>query len=148
MIEYRGCELPDDLYYDLDYIWVRPESGDVYRIGITDPSQTMAGRVQYVWIRDVGTHRKRTKSVATLESGKWVGGIPAPFDGTIMERNQKVLDEPSLVNIAPYTDAWLIVMKPDDPASALDHLATGREAIEKLKAWIDRYDVQCMRCAD
>jgi glycine cleavage system H protein len=148
MIEYRGCELPEDLYYDLDYIWVRPEIGGVYRIGITDPSQTMAGRVQYIWIRDVGTHRRRTKSVATLESGKWVGGIPAPFDGTIMERNQKVLDAPDLVNIAPYTDAWLMVMKPDDPASALDHLATGREAIEKLKAWIDRYDVQCMRCAE
>lgn len=148
MIEYRGCELPEDLYYDLDYIWVRPETDGRYRIGITDPSQTMAGRVQYVWIKEVGTRRARRKPVARLESGKWAGGIPAPFDGVIVECNQQVLDNPNLINIAPYTDAWLVVMKPDDPAHALDHLVTGSEAIEKLRAWIDRYDVQCMRCAE
>lgn len=146
MSEYRGCDLPEDLYYDLDYIWVRPEAEGTYRIGITDPSQTMAGRVQYVWIKEIGTRRARRKPVARIESGKWAGGIPAPFDGVIVERNQQVLDAPNLVNIAPYTDAWLVVMKPDDPEHALDHLATGSEAIEKLRAWIDRYDVQCMRC--
>lgn len=140
--------MPEGLYYDLDYIWVKPETGGKYRIGITDPSQTMAGRVQYVWIREVGTRRKRRKPVARLESGKWAGGIPAPFDGVVVERNQGVLDNPNLINIAPYTDAWLVVMKPDDPAHALAHLATGKEALEKLKAWIDRYDVQCMRCAE
>lgn len=70
VVEYRGCELPQDLYYDLDYIWVRPEPGDHYRIGITDPSQTMAGRVQHVAIRAVGTRQPRKKPVATLESGK------------------------------------------------------------------------------
>ncbi len=148
MTEYRGCELPPDLYYDLDYIWVRPERDDTYRIGITDPSQTMAGRVQYVWIKEVGTHRARKKPVARLESGKWAGGIPAPFDGTIVERNPRVLDDPNLINVAPYTEAWLVVMKPDDPAHALDHLATGEGAIAQLKAWIDRYDVQCMRCVE
>lgn len=148
MTEYRGCEMPEDLWYDLDYIWVRPEAAGLYRIGITDPSQTMAGRVQHVRIREPGTHRARRRPVARLESGKWAGGIPAPFDGTVVERNQAVLENPALVNIAPYTDAWLVVMKPDDPAHALDHLATGSEAIAKLRAWIDRYDVQCMRCAE
>lgn len=148
MIEYRGCELPEDLYYDLDYIWVKPEAGDHYRIGITDPSQTMAGRVQYVWIKETGTHRARRKPVARLESGKWAGGIPAPFDGIIIERNQRVIDNPNLINVAPYTDAWLVVMKPDAPGHALDHLATGSEAVARLREWIDRYDVQCMRCAE
>lgn len=66
----------------------------------------------------------------------------------IVERNQRVLEDPNLINIAPHTDAWLVVMRPDDPAHALDHLATGEEAIARLKAWIDRYDVQCMRCAE
>lgn len=147
MSEYRGCELPEDLYYDLDYIWVKPEPGGRYRIGVTDPSQTMAGRVQAVTIRGVGRHRKHKQSVAVVESGKWVGGIPAPFDGTIVEVNNRVVENPLLVNIAPYTDAWLVVMEPDDPAAALAHLATGEVAQQKLREWIDKYDVQCMRCA-
>ena len=58
-----------------------------------------------------------------------------------------MLDNPSLVNIAPYTDAWLVVMRPDDPAQAFAHLHTGEAAQQALRAWIDRYDVQCLRCA-
>ena len=148
MSEYRGCEMPEDLYYDLDYVWVRPEGDGTYTIGLTDPSQTMSGKVQYVWIKDIGTHRALKKPLARLESGKWAGGIPAPFDGVIVARNQKVLDNPNLINIAPYTDAWLVVMKPDDPEKALEHLKMGEEAQEALRKWIDRYDVQCMRCQD
>ncbi|MCC7487409.1 MAG: hypothetical protein IT529_20745 [Burkholderiales bacterium] len=148
MAEYQGCELPEDLYYDLDYIWVRPEGAGRYRVGVTDPSQTMAGRVVAVTMRPVGTHRAARRPVAVLESGKWVGGIPAPFDGTIVERNERVIERPGLVNIAPYTDAWLVVMTPDDPARALEGLATGPEAIAAMKEWIDRYRVQCLRCAE
>lgn len=148
MSEYRGCELPPDLWYDLDYCWVRPAHGGAYRIGITDPSQTMAGRVQYATLKEVGTHRRWKKPLARLESGKWAGGIPAPFDGTITARNAAVLENPGLINVAPYTDAWLVEMEPDEPARALEHLSTGAEAIAALKRWIDRYDVQCMRCMD
>lgn len=148
MGEYRGCELPEDLYYDLDYVWVRPEENGTYTIGLTDPSQTMSGRVQYVWIKDIGTHREWKKPVARIESGKWAGGIPAPFAGEIVTRNQQVLDNPGLINIAPYSDAWLVVMKPDDPANALQHLTTGAAAQQALRTWIERYDVQCMRCQE
>ena len=148
MGEYRGCELPEDLYYDLDYVWVRPEENGTYTIGLTDPSQTMSGRVQYVWIKDIGTHREWKKPVARIESGKWAGGIPAPFAGEIVTRNQQVLDNPGLINIAPYSDAWLVVMKPDDPANALQHLTTGEAAQQALRTWIERYDVQCMRCQE
>lgn len=148
MAEYRGCDLPEDLFYDLDYVWVRPEADGSYKIGLTDPSQTMSGRVQYVWIKDLGTHRAWKKPVARIESGKWAGGIPAPFDGVIVARNALVLDNPGLINIAPYSDAWLVVMRPDDPVRALDHLKTGADAQCALREWIDRYDVQCMRCQE
>lgn len=148
MSEYRGCELPEGLYYDLDYLWARPEPDGSFTLGITDPSQTMAGRVQHVSIRPVGTHRPARKPLARLESGKWTGGIPAPFDATIVAVNERVLADPGLVNVAPYTDAWLVRVVPDDPATAYARLTTGDEAQRRLREWIDRYDVQCMRCAD
>ena len=148
MSEYRGCELPEDLLYDLDYVWVRPEGDGTYTLGITDPAQTMAGRVQYVFFKKPGTHRPAGKAVARLESGKWAGGIPAPFAGTIERVNPAVADNPGFVNVDPYHDAWLVVMRPDDPDSALERLHTGAQVQEKLQAWIDRYEVQCMRCAD
>jgi glycine cleavage system H protein len=148
MAEYQGCEIPEDLWYDLDYCWVRPLGDGTYRVGLTDPSQTMAGRLQYVTFRAVGTHRARKKPVARLESGKWAGGVPAPFDGTIVACNERLLETPHLVNVAPYTDAWIVDMRADDPARALESLVTGEAAVEGLRAWIDRYGVVCMRCAE
>lgn len=148
MAEYRGCELPEDLYYDLDYVWIHPEGDGTYRLGITDPAQTMAGRVQYIFFKKPGTHRAAGKSVARLESGKWAGGIPIPFDGTVVRFNPEVDKNPGQVNVTPYTDAWLVIVKPDDPTTALARLTRGDQAQDALRAWIERYDVQCMRCAD
>jgi glycine cleavage system H protein len=108
----------------------------------------MAGRLQYVTFRRPGTHRARRKPIARLESGKWAGGVPAPFDGTIVACNDRLVETPHLVNIAPYTDAWVVEMRPDDPAHALDGLVTGAAAVAGLRAWIDRYGVVCMRCAE
>lgn len=128
-------------------MWARPGSEGLFTVGITDPAQTMAGRVQYITFKKPGARIKAGKPLARLESGKWAGGIPAPFDGELVRVNERVAPT-DLVNFTPYTDAWLAVMRPDDPARALDRLGTGPEAIEALKRWIDRYDVQCMRCEE
>ena len=148
MHEYRGCELPEDLWYDLDYLWARPNDDGTFTLGLTDPAQTMAGRVVSALFRKPGTRRTAGRNLATLESGKWVGGVPAPFDGTIERINPAVEDNPGLVNIAPYTDAWLLALRPDDLQTAYARLKRGPEAIEALKAWIDKYDVKCMRCSE
>ncbi|MDA8110483.1 MAG: glycine cleavage system protein H [Betaproteobacteria bacterium] len=147
MSEYRGCELPEDRWYDLDYCWVKPGPDGSFRVGITDPAQTMAGRVQHATFRPVGSHRAKRKPVARLESGKWAGGVAAPFDGTVVAINERVAAEPGLINVSPYEEAWLVLMKPDDPERALAELARGEAAQAALRAWIDRYDVDCMRCA-
>jgi glycine cleavage system H protein len=147
MTQYHGCDLPEDLYYDLDYVWVRPEEDGTYTLGITDPAQTMSGRVQYARFKKPGKHIKAGKPVGRLESSKWAGGVPSPFDGELVEVNPLMENDPGYVNIDPYGDAWLVRLQPDDPDSALAHLYLGEEAEKGLKAWIDRYDVYCMRCA-
>lgn len=148
MSEYQGCELPEDLHYDLDYVWVRPEENGLFTIGVTDPAQTMSGRLQKARIKKVDTHLEMGRHVATLESGKWAGGVPVPFSGTVVERNEHLIEDPHLINIAPYSDAWIARLRADDPSHALDRLSTGPGAIEALRRWIDRYGVQCLRCSD
>ncbi|MHB1950710.1 MAG: glycine cleavage system protein H [Acidiferrobacteraceae bacterium] len=148
MAEYRGCELPEDLFYDLDYVWARPEEGGLIMLGITDAAQTMAGRVQKIRIKKAGTELAKGRHVATLESGKWAGGIPCPFAGIVEIVNDLVPKDPHLVNVSPYTDAWIAKVRPNDPPHAFDTLATGTPAIDALRRWIERYEVQCMRCAE
>ena len=148
MAEYQGCELPEDLWYDLDYLWARPNDDGTFVVGMTDPAQTMAGRVVAATFRKVGSHRSAGRSVATLESGKWVGGVPAPFDATLVAINPAVEENPGLVNVSPYSDAWLAVLRPDDLEAAYRRLTRGPAASEALKAWVDKYGLQCMRCSD
>lgn len=148
MSEYRGCQLPEDLYYDLDYVWLRPGNDGLFTIGVTDPAQTMGGRILSVHIKKTGRTLLAGRHVATLESGKWVGGIPVPFAATIVERNEALLADPHLINVDPYGAGWIARLRPEDPEKALTGLTTGEPATSALKQWIDRYDVECMRCSD
>jgi glycine cleavage system H protein len=148
MSEYRGCQLPEDLYYDLDYVWLRPGNDGLFTIGVTDPAQTMGGRILSVHIKKTGKTLLAGRHVATLESGKWVGGIPVPFAATIVERNEALLADPHLINVDPYGAGWIARLRPEAPEKALTDLSTGEPAMTALKQWIDRYDVECMRCSD
>lgn len=146
MTTYKGCELPGEVYYDLDYVWARPESDHTVILGITDPAQTFAGRILRIRIKFPGQHVEQQRQVATLESGKWAGGVPIPFPGTILERNEKLFEDPHLINIDPYHEAWIVKVRPDNFDDAFAQLKTGDIALAALQAWIDRYDIQCLRC--
>ncbi len=148
MAEFQGCQLPEDLYYDLDYVWARPGDDGTFTLGVTDPAQTMSGRLQKVRIKKPGTHLEAGRHVATLESGKWAGGVPVPFAGEVVARNDTLLEDPHLINVDPYGDAWIARIRPDSISTVLERLHGGSEAQEELRSWIRRYDVQCMRCAD
>lgn len=111
-MEINGCEFRPELYYDKEYqIWVRREPDGALAIGMTDISQTIAGRILHVRVRRPGTERLAGKPVATIESGKWAGPVPNPFDCVIVEGNSEVLDTPSLLNRDPF-GAWITTRNP------------------------------------
>lgn len=149
MSEFQGCEIPEDLYYDVEnYAWARPEEDGSVTVGISDPTQTLAGKILHVSFNEKRKKVAHGKHIAVLESGKWVGGVPSPVDGEILRFNTILQEEPHLLNIAPYTDAWIARIKPDHPEEDLKRLVTGREAVEKISEWIKRYEIQCIRCME
>ena len=60
------------------------------------------------------TQIRAGRHVATLESGKWVGGVPVPFGALVVERNEAVLADPHLVNVDPYGKGWIARLHPDE----------------------------------
>jgi glycine cleavage system H protein len=141
-----GCEFRPELYYDDQYqIWVRIEEGGLLAVGMTDISQTIAGRILHVRVRRPGTLRPAGKPVATLESGKWAGPVPNLFDCTIDSANETVLDDPLLLNERPY-DAWIARVRPVRPAAeALAVLVTGEAAERGYRERCVREDIRCKR---
>jgi len=145
--EYQGCIIPKDLYYDVEnQVWLRVNEDGTVTMGLTDVGQTRAGRLLHARIKSVGTRVKKGKPVATLESGKWAGPVPALVEGEVVEVNQKVLEDPNFINIDPYGEAWIARLKPADLQRDIKDLLAGEQALEEMKKHIDEWDIVCMRC--
>jgi len=85
---WRGCVVPEDLLYDVDvHVWVRL-SGETAVLGMTDVAQTMGGRMVQVSWRKPGRSFARGRSLAVVESAKWVGPFPTPLTAELVEVNE------------------------------------------------------------
>ncbi len=149
LIVHRGCAIPAGYSYDVEGdLWVRFEDG-VARMGLTDVAQTRMGKMVSIRFKKVGRRIAAGKSIATVESAKWVGPIHSPFDGEVIATNDATFaDDILIANKDPYKAGWVSIVRPDDPASAALTLLTENEAVEAYKARIDALDISCYRCAD
>ncbi|ABP95638.1 MULTISPECIES: glycine cleavage system protein H [Metallosphaera] len=147
MVVESNCEIPENLLYYIDgknTVWAKQESADTILVGITDIAQTMAGKVVKVRIKKKGTKVEKGKPVATMESGKWAGPVPAPVSGEIVDVNGEVEKSPVLVNRDPYGNGWLVRMKVANPEE-LKQLYTGTQAVQKLKELVAAEKISCKR---
>jgi glycine cleavage system H protein len=146
---YYACDIPEDLYYDIERdVWIRFE-GDIAVLGMTDVAQTRCGRIAAISFKAVGRKVVQGKTLATVESAKWVGPFPAPFSCEIVETNEDgFAKDPLLANKEPYTTGWLVKVRPTNLESERGHLVTGEKAVEKYRERIKELKVNCLRCID
>lgn len=114
MANVRGCNLPDDLLYDVaNHIWFKDAGDGNVRVGMTTVATAMAGRLVAFTPKSVGKKVKPGKSCATIESGKWVGPAKVAAGGEVVEVNEAMVTNPSIANTDPYGEGWLVVIKPE-----------------------------------
>lgn len=111
----RGCNLPDDLLYDVEnHIWYQDQGDGTVKMGMTVVATALAGQLVAFTPKKVGRKVAAGKSCATIESGKWVGPAKTAADGEIVAVNDDMVSKPSTANDDPYGAGWLLVLKPDD----------------------------------
>lgn len=108
---------PDDLRYHPEHDWARIE-GDEAVLGITWFAQDSLGELVHVEAPAVGDATTKDAAYAEVESVKAVSDVIAPLSGEILAVNQRVLDEPELVNDDPYGEGWLVRVRLSDPDEA------------------------------
>src|SRR3954466_9291313 len=106
--------------YTPDHEWLRIE-GDTATIGITDYAQSQLGDVVFVELPKLGRALKKAEAAAVVESVKAASDVYAPVSGEVIEVNDQVAAEPSLVNSDAAGKAWFFKLKLAD-TSALDGL--------------------------
>lgn len=146
---WRGCDIPEDLDYDVERdVWARWEADGTVTLGMTDPAQTRCGQIVGIRFKAVGRHVRRGQSLATIESAKWVGPFPAVLSGTIAATNEATFRADILAaNRDPYGAGWLVRLVPTEPAERRQ-LVSGAEAFARYRVKIDELKLQCLRCAE
>ncbi len=123
--------LPDDIRYAKNHEWAKAD-GDNIKVGISDYAQDQLGDIVFVEMPDVGETFEKGAEFGTVESVKAVSELYMPVGGEIVAANTALEDSPELVNNTPYSDGWMIGIKPDDPAE-LDSLMTKDAYLTTLK---------------
>src|SRR3954464_381843 len=101
--------------FTADHEWLRIE-GDVATIGVTDYAQSQLGDVVFVELPKVGRSLKKAEAAAVVESVKAASDVYAPVSGEVVEVNDAVVAEPSLVNSDAGGSAWFFKLKLADKA--------------------------------
>lgn len=123
--------VPEKLFYTEEHEWVAfSEDKKVATVGITDFAQDQLGDIVFVGLPEIGDVVNMGDSLADIESVKSVSDIYAPVSGKVVEVNEALLDQPELVNEAPY-DQWLFKI---EEVSDIQENLLQKEAYENLIA--------------
>lgn len=108
-------EIPADLKYtaEHEYLKATGENG-VFLVGVTDYAQGELGDVVFVELPEAGDSFDRMATFGTIEAVKAVSDLYSPVKGEILEVNESLDDDPSLVNSDPYGDGWMIRLRVAD----------------------------------
>ncbi|MHB1928567.1 MAG: glycine cleavage system protein GcvH [Acidimicrobiales bacterium] len=143
MSSVRGCDIPEDLHYLVEkHVWARAD-GDVVEVGLTDVAQGMAKTIISVSLKAPGKLAKKGKSVATVESGKWVGPVPSPVNGEILAVNDILTTSPAKINDDPYGEGWVARIRCPDWAVDSADLVTGSEGVERYREFLESEGISC-----
>jgi len=128
-------------------VWIRKNDDGTLDLGMTDIAQSMAGNIIHCRPKKVGKKVKAGKSVATVESGKWVGPVKTPFSGEIVAANNDVENDATIVNRSPYKQGWIVRIQPNDFDGDSGALVNGEAAISGFEAYMAEKDMgECVHC--
>ena len=101
---------PNNLKYTKDHEWISID-GDYAFVGITNFAQKELGDIVFVEIESLEQEIKSGEVFGSVEAVKTVSDLFMPMTGEIIEINQKIIDNPELVNSDPYGEGWMIKIK-------------------------------------
>ena len=124
--------IPQDLKYTKSHEWVMLEEDGTATIGITQHAQELLGDMVFVETPSVGRTLEQGEECAVVESVKAASDVYAPVSGEVIEGNQALADDPSLVNSDPEGEGWFFKIRLSD-----NHQLSDLMNAEQYKAFCD-----------
>ncbi len=129
-------EVKEGLHYSKEHEWVKVENGTC-RVGINDYAQKKLHEVVYADLPKVGLHVSQMDSLGTVESVKAVADLFSPISGEVKEANDKLKDNPELINKEPYDEGWIAILKPSKLQEDLNNLMEATSYADYLEKMLE-----------
>jgi glycine cleavage system H protein len=133
----KELQFPEEVYYSPELLWVKDESGDLLRLGISDLGVKSVKELLHVRIKSrVGQSVKKHDLIGMVETSKMVWQIIAPVSGVVASVNEKLQKgNPTLLMMDPYGEGWLLqLQRSSETDSELSQLHPGGK--DETEAWI------------
>lgn len=112
----ESFEVPEDLIYSKDHLWIKIVKKKVAMLGITDYAQKKLRDIMYLELPNVNQKIRQGDTLCTIESVKAVTEVYSPITGKVVEVNSNLIDKPELINDSPYEDGWIVKVEISDPS--------------------------------
>lgn len=142
MIKIDKYNVDTGLYYDpKEHFWINL-SGMHARIGMSPLIQETSGAFVAIQMNSLENNLSKGESFGTIEAEKHVGPLKIPLSGKITKVNEKVIENPRLINYDPYGDGWLVEMEIENSNELSDLIYGDNNVItwfnEELKKFDDK----------
>jgi glycine cleavage system H protein len=120
---------PSELHFSESHEWFKMD-GDTVTLGITQFAANELTDITYVEMQPVGTNVTQNESAGEVESVKTTSDVMSAYGGEIIEINESVVDDPSLLNSDPFGDGWLArirIENASDGGNLMDQTAYDRK---------------------
>lgn len=118
-------EYPDDLKYLDTHEYVRLD-GEIATVGITAFAVDQLGDIVFLELPEIGAALSKGESFGTIESVKAVEDLNSAISGTVVERNEAMIESPEQIAEDPYGEGWLLKVRIDN-AGELDDALSAQE---------------------
>ena len=115
-----------ELRYLATHEWGSIDEEGILTVGISEHAQDLLGDIVFIELPDIGKELDAEEESAIVESVKAASDVYAPLSGEVIEVNEKLLDEPEIVNSSPLEDGWFFKIKLND-VSSFENLMTEEE---------------------
>jgi glycine cleavage system H protein len=118
--------ITNEIRYLASHEWGRIDEEGILTVGISDHAQDLLGDIVFVELPDIGKTLEAEEESAIVESVKAASDVYSPLSGEVIDVNEKLLDEPEIVNGSPYEEGWFFKIRLDD-GSEFENLMTEEE---------------------
>ena len=112
----------NEVRYLSSHEWGRIDEDGILTVGISEHAQDLRGDIVFVELPDIGDMLEAEGESAIVESVKAASDVYSPLTGEVIEINEKLIDEPEIINNSPLEDGWFFKIKIDDDLKYKDLL--------------------------